>query len=392
MTNPDRKRRKTISLPPVVQVGTELSAADSSRYARHTIIPEIGNQGQRRISNAKVLCVGAGGLGSPVLLYLAAAGVGTLGIVDFDLVDESNLQRQIIHGQSDIGRPKVESAKAKIRELNPSVEVEIHHLRLDVKNVLDIFSRYDVIIDGTDNFASRYLINDACVILKKPCVMGSIYRFDGQAGVFWAEHGPCYRCVFPEPPPVELAPNCAEGGVLGTLCALIGSIQATETLKLITGIGEALVGSLILYNGLESTFDKIEVSKDPECTLCKKSAHAQLLDDYEDFCGSPSRLTELTAEQLAVRLGSGEAIQLIDVREKYEWDEGHIEGALLIPQAEFYDGRAQAKISNDKPIVLYCHLGIRSAHALSALKQSGYEQVSHLLGGIVSWDEYIRNG
>lgn len=326
------------------------------------------------------------------MLYLAAAGVGTLGIVDFDLVDESNLQRQVIHGQSDIGRPKVESAKARIQELNSEVKVEIHHLRLDTKNVLDIFSRYDVIIDGTDNFASRYLINDACVILKKPCVMGSIYRFDGQAGVFWAEHGPCYRCVFPEPPPVELAPNCAEGGVLGTLCALIGSIQATETLKLITGIGGALVGSLILYNGLEATFDKIEISKDPECVMCKESANYKLLDDYEDFCGVPSYSSELTAAQLEARLRTGEPIQLIDVREKYEWDGGHIEGAVLIPQAEFYDGRAQAKISNDRPIVLYCHLGIRSAHALSALKQSGYEQVSHLRGGIVSWDEYIRNG
>lgn len=375
-----------------MQVGPELSAAASRRYARHTIIPEIGVQGQRRISNAKVLCVGAGGLGSPVLLYLAAAGVGTLGIVDFDAVDESNLQRQVIHGQSDIGRPKVESAQARIQELNPAVEVEVHHLRLDAKNILELFSRYDVIVDGTDNFASRYLINDACVILKKPCVMGSIYRFDGQVGVFWAEHGPCYRCVFPEPPPVELAPNCAESGVLGTLCALVGSIQATETLKLIAGIGQALVGSLIFYNGLDSTPDKIAVNKDPECVMCKESAKSELLADYEEFCGVPSYSSELTAAQLAARIQMKEPIQLIDVREKYEWDEGHIEGAILIPQAEFYDGRAQAKISSDNPIVLYCHLGVRSAHALNALKQSGYERVSHLLGGIVSWDDYIRNG
>ena len=376
----------------MAQVGPELSAADRERYARHTIIPEIGNLGQRRISNAKVLCVGAGGLGSPVLLYLAAAGVGTLGIVDFDVVDESNLQRQVIHRHSDIGRSKVESAKARIEDLNPGVNVEIHQFRLDTENVLDLFSHYDVIVDGTDNFASRYLINDACVILNKPCVVGSIFRFDGQSGVFWSEHGPCYRCVFPGPPPFELAPNCAESGVLGTLCGLIGSIQATETLKLITGIGSPLVGSLIMCNGLDSTFAKIEVGKDPKCSMCGENANAQLLEDYEEFCGAPNYASELTAQQLAMRLSTGEPIQLIDVREKYEWDEGHIDGAVLIPQAEFYDGRAQKKIASEIPIVLYCHLGVRSAHALNALKHSGYERVSHLLGGIVSWDDYVRNG
>ena len=331
-------------------------------------------------------------MGSPVLLYLAAAGVGILGIIDFDVVDESNLQRQVIHGQSDIGRPKVESARERIEDLNPGVKVEIHQFRLDTENVLDIFSRYDVIVDGTDNFATRYLINDACVILKKPCVMGSIFRFDGQVGVFWSEHGPCYRCVFPEPPSFDLAPNCAESGVLGTLCGVIGSIQATETLKLITGIGSPLVGSLIICNGLDSTFDKIEVGKDPKCSMCSENVNAQLLEDYEDFCGVPNSSSELSAAQLAVRLRTGEPIQLIDVREKYEWDEGHIEGAVLIPQAEFYDGRAQEKIASEIPVVLYCHLGVRSAHALNALKHSGYERVSHLLGGIVSWDDYIRNG
>ncbi|HEY4898754.1 MAG TPA: molybdopterin-synthase adenylyltransferase MoeB [Candidatus Nanopelagicaceae bacterium] len=381
-----------MTFPPVVQLGRELTVADERRYSRQLVLPEIGKLGQQRISNAKVLCVGAGGLGSPVLLYLAAAGVGTLGVVDFDEVDESNLQRQVIHGQSDIGRKKVESAKAKIHEINPAVTVDMHHVQLDASNVLEIFSCYDIIVDGTDNFATRYLINDACVVLNKPCVMGSIFRFDGQASVFWSAHGPCYRCVYPKPPPKGLVPNCAQSGVLGALCGFIGAIQATETLKLITGIGSPLVGSLVIYDGLESSYDNIKIAKDPDCVLCADTSKAQLLEDYEAFCGLPSFSSEITAEQLAARIHSGEAIQLIDVREEYEWDEFHIEGAVLIPQAEFYDGRARAKILKDQPIVLYCHLGIRSAHALNVLKQSGYKNASHLLGGIDSWNEYKRNG
>ncbi|TRZ84496.1 MAG: molybdopterin-synthase adenylyltransferase MoeB [Streptomycetaceae bacterium] len=381
-----------MSIPPVVQAGPELTAAQLRRYARHLVIPEVGTLGQRRITNARVLCVGAGGLGSPVLMYLAAAGVGTLGIIDCDVVDESNLQRQIIHGHSDIGRKKIESARAKIQEINPDVSVEIHDMRLDRENVLELFSRYDIIVDGTDNFGTRYLINDACVILNKPCVWGSIYRFDGQASVFWSEHGPCYRCLHPTPPPKGMVPNCAEGGVLGSLCATIGSIQATETIKLITGVGNVLVGSVIIYDGLEMDMKKISVERDPKCVVCADASAAQLMDDYEEFCGVNSFASEITAQELAQRISSGEDFQLIDVREPYEWDESRIEGAILIPQAEFYDGRAQLKISLHRPVVLYCHLGVRSAHALDALKQSGFSQVSHLYGGIVSWDDYVRNG
>ena len=388
----DHARRSTmISIPPVVQAGPELNPAQVRRYARHLVIPEIGAIGQRRISNAKVLCVGAGGLGSPVLMYLAAAGIGTIGVVDYDVVDETNLQRQIIHGQSDIGVKKTESASAKIQEINPDVTVELHDIRLDRKNVLELFSRYDIIVDGTDNFATRYLINDACVILNKPCVWGSIYRFDGQASVFWSEHGPCYRCLHPNPPPKGMVPNCAEGGVLGALCATIGSIQATETIKLITGVGTSLIGSVVIYDGLVMDMKKISIERDPQCVVCAHASEAKLMDDYEEFCGVGSFESEITAQELSQRIQNGEDFQLIDVREPHEWDESRIEGAILIPQAEFYDGRAQMKISLDRPIVLYCHLGVRSAHAMNALKQSGFNEVSHLHGGIVSWDEYVRN-
>ena len=381
-----------MKIAPLVEPGPELSASEIRRYARHLVLPGVGNLGQRRLANAKVLCVGAGGLGSPVLMYLAAAGVGTLGVVDFDVVDESNLQRQVIHGQADIGMKKVKSAEAKIAEINPYVKVNTHDFRLNRENVLDLFSQYDLIVDGTDNFSTRYMINDACVITNKPCVWGSVYRFDGQVSVFWPSHGPCYRCLHPVPPAQGLVPNCAEGGVLGSLCASIGSIQTTETIKIITGTGTALIGSVLIYDGLETTFDKITVSKDPSCVMCADPSSAQLLDDYDEFCGTLTYSSEITAEELAGRIRSGENFQLVDVREPHEWNEGYIEGAVLIPQAEFYDGRAQEKISKKLPVVLYCHLGIRSAHALSALKHSGYENASHLLGGIVSWDEYMRNG
>lgn len=353
---------------------------------------EVGILGQRRIVNARVLVVGAGGLGSPVLLYLAAAGVGTLGIVDFDRVDESNLQRQIIHSQSSIGEKKVESAKARIEEINPSVIVETHHLRLDESNVLDLFSRYDIIVDGTDNFSSRYLINDACVILNKPAVMGSIVRFDGQASVFWSSHGPCYRCVYPSPPPKELVLNCAEGGVLGVLCASIGAIQATETLKLIVGMGSPLVGSIIFYDALESNFDKITIAKDPNCSFCADTAHAKMLESYDTFCGVHSTRNEISAEELLTRMRAGEVLQIVDVREPHEWEDSHIPGATLIPLAEFFDDRALEKITNERPVILYCHLGIRSARALAALEDSGYVGAAHLRGGIVSWDELALNG
>src|SRR5262245_43639079 len=278
-----------MSLPPLVEPAAELTREEVARYSRHLIIPEVGMDGQKRLKNARVLVIGAGGLGSPALLYLAAAGVGTLGIVEFDEVDESNLQRQVIHGQSDIGRPKGESARDSVREINPFVQVSLHQVRLDSTNALEIFRDYDLILDGTDNFATRYLVNDAAVLLGKPYVWGSIYRFDGQASVFWAEHGPCYRCLYPEPPPPGMVPSCAEGGVLGVLCASIGSIQVTEAIKLLAGVGEPLVGSLMVYDALEMTYRKIKVRKDPSCVLCGENpSQTELLEDYEDFCGAVS--------------------------------------------------------------------------------------------------------
>ena len=275
-------------LPPLVEPAAELSVDEVRRYSRHLIIPDVAMDGQKRLKNAKVLVVGAGGLGSPALLYLAAAGVGTLGIAEFDVVDESNLQRQIIHGQSDIGRPKAESARESIQEINPYVDVVVHAERLDSTNALDIFAGYDLIVDGTDNFPTRYLVNDACVLLGKPYVWGSIYRFDGQAAVFWAEHGPCYRCLYPEPPPPGMVPSCAEGGVLGVLCASVGSIQVTEAIKLITGVGQPLVGRLMVYDALEMSYRTVRVQKDPECAVCGKNPTVTELIDYEQFCGMPA--------------------------------------------------------------------------------------------------------
>ena len=274
-----------MSLPPLVEPAAELTVDEVRRYSRHLIIPDVGMAGQKRLKNAKVLCVGAGGLGSPALMYLAAAGVGTLGIVEFDTVDESNLQRQIIHGQADIGRSKAESARDSVKEINPYVNVVLHETRLDVDNVKEIFAQYDLIVDGTDNFATRYLVNDAAVLLGKPYVWGSIYRFDGQASVFWAEHGPCYRCLYPEAPPAGMVPSCAEGGVLGVLCASIGSIQVTEAIKLLAGIGEPLVGRLMIYDALEMQYRQVKVRKDPDCVLCGENPTVTDLIDYEAFCG-----------------------------------------------------------------------------------------------------------
>src|SRR5512132_853588 len=274
-----------VALPPLVEPAEKLTIDEVRRYSRHLIIPDVGMEGQKRLKNARVLVIGAGGLGSPALLYLAAAGVGTLGIVDFDTVDESNLQRQIIHGQSDIGKSKAQSAKESIAETNPYVKVAVHDVRLDNDNVMELFSHYDLIIDGTDNFATRYLVNDAAVLLGKPYVWGSIYRFDGQASIFWAEHGPCYRCLYPEPPPPGMVPSCAEGGVLGVLCASVGATQGTEAIKLITGIGEPLVGSLMVYDALEMEYRKITVRKDPNCAVCGAHPTVTELIDYEEFCG-----------------------------------------------------------------------------------------------------------
>nr|WP_221376927.1 adenylyltransferase/sulfurtransferase MoeZ [Actinoplanes polyasparticus] len=382
-----------MALPPLVEPAAELTVDEIRRYSRHLIIPDVGMDGQKRLKNSKVLVVGAGGLGSPALLYLAAAGVGTLGIVDFDTVDESNLQRQIIHGVSDIGRPKAESAAASIREVNPLVNVVIHNTALDVDNVKEIFSQYDLIVDGTDNFATRYMVNDAAVLLGKPYVWGSIYRFDGQASVFWEEHGPCYRCLYPEPPPPGMVPSCAEGGVLGVLCASIGSIQVNEAIKLLTGIGEPLVGRLMVYDALEMEYRKIKVRKDPNCALCGENPTVtELLEDYEDFCGAVSPEAEeatldatITARELKDWQDSGKDLFLVDVREPAEWEINRIPGATLIPKGEILSGEALARFPQDRQIVLHCKSGVRSAEALAALKAAGFKDAVHVQGGIVSW-------
>jgi molybdopterin/thiamine biosynthesis adenylyltransferase/rhodanese-related sulfurtransferase len=353
--------------------------------------------GQQRLMNAKVLCVGAGGLGSPALMYLAAAGVGTLGIVEFDTVDESNLQRQIIHGQSDIGKSKAISAKEKIAEINPNVNVIVHEVRLDTDNVMEIFSQYDLIVDGTDNFATRYLVNDACVLLKKPYVWGSIYRFDGQASVFWAEYGPCYRCLYPEPPPPGMVPSCAEGGVLGVLCASIGSIQTTEAIKLIAGIGEPLIGQLMIYDALEMSYRKIKVRKDPKCPLCSyKPSQTALLPDYEAFCGVLSDAAEVAVKdstisvtELKAKIDKKEKFLLIDVREPSEFEIVKIPGAVLIPKQGFLDGSALAGLPQDKPIILHCKSGVRSAECLAILKSAGFADATHVSGGVVAWAKQI---
>jgi sulfur-carrier protein adenylyltransferase/sulfurtransferase len=381
-----------LSLPPLVEPAAELTVDEVRRYSRHLIIPDVGMTGQKRLKNAKVLCVGAGGLGSPALLYLAAAGVGTLGIVDFDVVDESNLQRQVIHGQSDIGRPKAESARDSIREINPYVNVIVHKERLDSDNAMQIFADYDLIVDGTDNFATRYLVNDACVLLGKPYVWGSIYRFDGQASVFWAEYGPCYRCLYPEPPPPGMVPSCAEGGVLGVLCASIGSIQVNEAIKLIAGIGEPLAGRLMIYDALEMTYRSVKVRKDPECPVCGKNPTVTELIDYEEFCGAVSEEAQeaaagstITARQLKDMQDADENIFLVDVREPNEYEIVSIPGSVLIPKGEFLSGAALERLPQDKRVVLHCKSGARSAECLAIVKNAGFSDAVHVGGGVLSW-------
>ena len=385
-----------MTLPPLVEPADSLSADEVRRYSRHLIIPDVGMAGQKRLNNARVLCVGAGGLGSPTLMYLAAAGVGTLGIVEFDVVDESNLQRQIIHGQSDVGRSKAESARDSVKEINPYVEVILHEERLDSSNVMRLFSEYDLIVDGTDNFATRYLVNDACVLLGKPYVWGSIYRFDGQASVFWAEHGPCYRCLYPEPPPPGMVPSCAEGGVLGVLCATIGSIQVTEAIKLLTGIGDPLLGRLLVYDALEMEFRQVRIRKDPNCAVCGPNATVTELIDYEAFCGVISDAAAEAArdstisvhelkEMLDARARGERDFVLIDVREPVEWEIAIIEGAEFIPKGEFLDGSALEKLPQDKQIVLHCKVGGRSAEVLAVLHGAGFSDAIHVGGGINAW-------
>jgi adenylyltransferase/sulfurtransferase len=383
-----------VPLPPLVAPAAELTPQEIRRYSRHLIIPDVAMDGQKRLKNAKVLCVGAGGLGSPALMYLAAAGVGTLGIIDFDVVDESNLQRQVIHGQSDVGRPKAVSAKESVAEINPLVQVNLHEVRLDSSNVMEIFSGYDLIVDGTDNFATRYLVNDACVLLNKPYIWGSIYRFDGQASVFWTEHGPCYRCLYPEPPPPGMVPSCAEGGVLGVLCASIGSIQVNEAIKVLTGIGEPLVGRLMIYDALEMTYRSVKIRKDPECALCGKNPTITELIDYEAFCGVVSDEaveaaagSTITAGELNAMKERGDDIYLVDVREPAEWEIVRIPDAALIPKGDL-PGKL-AELPQDKPVVLYCKSGVRSAEALALLKDAGFADAKHVQGGVTAWQVQV---
>jgi adenylyltransferase/sulfurtransferase len=373
-------------LPPLVEPAAELTKEEVARYSRHLIIPDVGVDGQKRLKNAKVLVVGAGGLGSPALLYLAAAGVGTLGIVEFDVVDESNLQRQVIHGQSDIGRPKAESARDSIAEINPFVKVNVHQTHLSSENALDIFRDYDLIVDGTDNFATRYLVNDAAVLLGKPYVWGSIFRFEGQVSVFWEEHGPQYRDLYPEPPPPGMVPSCAEGGVLGVLCASIGSIMVTEAIKLITGIGETLLGRLMVYDALEMSYRTIKIRKDPNGEKITE------LIDYDAFCGVVSEDARdaavghtITPLELKQKIDGQEKFLLVDVREPHEFEIVRIPGSVLIPKDRILSGAALAELPQDRQIVLHCKSGARSAEALAALHQAGFADAVHVGGGVLAW-------
>ncbi len=369
-----------------------LSRDELLRYSRHVVLPDVGVDGQRRIKATRVLLVGAGGLGSPAALYLAAAGVGTLGLVDFDVVDISNLQRQVLHGTSDVGRPKLESARARIHDLNPHVNVETHETRLTSDNALDILGTYDIIVDGTDNFATRYLTNDACVLLGKPNVFGSIFRFDGQASVFAMPDGPCYRCLFPTPPPPGQVPSCAEGGVLGVLPGLVGTIQATETLKLILGTGEPLVGRLLLIDALNMRFHTVSVQRDPACPACGTREITSLID-YDEYCGTSTNthsttkdVVDLTPIELAQRLTDKEDFALIDVREPYEWQIGRIPGAQLIPLGSLR--AAMATLDNTREVVVYCRSGVRSADAARWLRAAGFRALN-LTGGILRWSDDV---
>jgi molybdopterin/thiamine biosynthesis adenylyltransferase/rhodanese-related sulfurtransferase len=392
-----------VSLPALVEPAAELTIDEVRRYSRHLIIPDVGMTGQKRLKNARVLVIGAGGLGSPALLYLAAAGVGTIGIAEFDEVDESNLQRQIIHGQSDVGKPKAQSAKESIAETNPLVEVVVHNERLDNDNVMSIFEGYDLIVDGTDNFATRYMVNDAAYFLNIPYVWGSIYRFDGQASVFaptLADDAPCYRCLYPEPPPPGMVPSCAEGGVLGVLCASIGSIQVNEAIKLLTGIGEPLVGKLMIYDALEMEYRKLKVRKDPNCALCGDNPTVTGLIDYDAFCGAISDAAADAAADATISVAQLEHMLkerengerdfvLVDVREPNEFEINRIPGSVLIPKGEFLNGSALSELPSDKQVVLHCKSGVRSAEALAIVKGAGYSDAVHVGGGVVAWVNQI---
>ncbi len=370
----------------------ELSHEEIHRYSRHLLIPDVGLEGQKKLKAASVLVIGTGGLGSPVALYLAAAGVGRIGLIDYDVVDFSNLQRQIIHGESRLGDLKVESARDRLKDINSEIQVDIYNESITSDNAFEIAEPYDLIIDGTDNYPTRYLVNDLCVLTGKPNVYGSIFRFDGQASVFFAEQGPCYRCLFPEPPPPGLVPSCAEGGVLGVLPGTIGSIQATEALKLILGIGDSLIGRLLLYDALDMSFLTVKLKKNPNCKICGKNPEITELIDYEDFCGLPARGHDagsagedwdITAEDLAVKLKEGAEIRLIDVREPHEQEISNLEGSDLIPLGQF--ASRLSELDSAEEIVLFCKSGTRSTRALEILVSAGFKKVKNLKHGINAW-------
>ncbi len=381
----------------------ELSNEEVQRYSRHLIMPEVGVSGQKKLKAASILLIGAGGLGSPLAMYLAAAGIGRIGLVDYDIVDYTNLQRQIIHGTSDVGRPKLDSARDRMLDINPHVQVDAYEQPLTSANALEILAPYDIVIDGTDNFPTRYLTNDACVLLGKPNVYGSIFRFEGQASVFYAEEGPCYRCLFPEPPPPGLVPSCAEGGVLGVLPGTIGAIQATEAIKLVIGQGKSLIGRLLLYDALDMSFDEVRLRKNPNCPICGPDATMTELIDYEQFCGMPAHdhslyvtaaddgteVPQISPQEMKARLEAGDMIQIVDVREPHEWEISNLEnlGAFLVPQNEILDHMGELDMTRD--VVVMCRSGVRSANVIRELQKHGFQRLLNLGGGINEWAREI---
>ncbi len=396
-TTPHQHTNISSKLPP-------LSAAERSRYARHIILPQVGVEGQRKLKAASVVVVGTGGLGSPIAMYLAAAGVGRLGLVDYDIVDATNLQRQIVHGESTVGMPKVASAAARLREINPHIHIETHAEPLTSHNALEILARYDVLVDGTDNFPTRYLLNDAAVMLGRPLVYGSIFRFEGQVSVFDATRGPCYRCLLPTPPPPRLVPSCAEAGVFGVLPGTIGTLQATEVLKLLLGIGEPLIGQLLLYDALSAEFERVIIPKRPDCPICGEHPTITELIDYEEFCGAPAYTREddpfagrsrpqydpaadLTVEQVKACLDAGEPLLLLDVREPAEQDIASIKGAQNLPESQLL--AHMERVPKDRPVVLFCRKGIRSAWLVAQLRAAGWQNVYNMAGGIDAWAQKI---
>ncbi len=375
-------------------VSEELTHDEIKRYSRHLIMPEVGMSGQKKLKKASVLCVGAGGLGSPLAFYLTAAGVGRIGIIDFDVVDFSNLQRQILHNTDDVGRPKLDSAAEKLKALNPNVNVELHEERLTSENALQLFEKYDIIVDGTDNFPTRYLVNDACVLTGKPNVYGSIFRFEGQASIFATSEGPCYRCLYPEPPPPGLVPSCAEGGVLGILPGLVGLVQATEVIKLILEKGNSLVGRLLLFDALGMKFRELKLKKDPECPVCGENATIKALIDYEEFCGigpeveeSPTGIDEVTAKELKEELDQGQTPYILDVRNPVEYEISRIEGSHLIPLDQLLNRLHELDSARD--IVAHCRSGARSAKAIEMLQEAGFRKLRNLKGGVIAWADDV---